>query len=260
MAMTALEQNDYPEDSQPLLKEQKEQSSLLSEDEKTAKTQVEETLPLHSSKKNTKQNEESQKNQENQEPLNKEDFSSLREWFSYLAKVEEALSTNPEKVLSELARVYGVSSFSQGECSLAAKQDAYRQKAAEAYAQRMRSLQRYRQANDILDSFMSKCDERGDSCCPYFQNVRKNMADLLERGLAENLEEAYEKASWLNEQTRKELLRHETDKALKQKAQEVRKAKEAALFIKGGAENDVDFNNLSTREMLELQFQNINDF
>lgn len=197
----------------------------------------------------------------NRERLSGEGFSSPHEWLSYLARVDEELSKNPEKVLSELARAYGVSpSFLNGSHAPSAGKNDGRQQAAAAYARHIQSLQRYRQANEILNSFVSKCDERGDSCCPYFQNVRMNMADLLERGLAENLEEAYEKASWLNGQTRRELLRHETEKALKEKAQEARKAKEAALSIKGKAKNEVDFKNLSTREMLELQFQNLNDF
>jgi hypothetical protein len=66
---------------------------------------------------------------------------------------------------------------------------------------------------------------------PHFEMVREDMAQLLERGLAQNLETAYSKAVRMND----EAYKLETDKLLKStssqasKAQQVARAKATAI-------------------------------
>ena len=68
---------------------------------------------------------------------------------------------------------------------------------------------------------------------PYFENVREDMALLIQNGKATSLQDAYEMACWANPETRAILLRSQSNPT-PNAAQAVQKAKAAAKAV-GGA-------------------------
>lgn len=76
---------------------------------------------------------------------------------------------------------------------------------------------------------------------PHFDAVRNDMADLLEAGKAKTLDEAYEKAVWLNPDVRKSLIENERAEALRkvEADRQAQRAKSAAVSVKGSAPTSV---------------------
>lgn len=62
----------------------------------------------------------------------------------------------------------------------------------------------------------------------FFNDVRSDMADLIEAGAAQTMEEAYEKAIWSNEDTRKVLLDREAKEKANKKVEVAKNAKKKA--------------------------------
>ena len=87
---------------------------------------------------------------------------------------------------------------------------------------------------------------------PHFEEVRESMAQLLQGGVAESLEEAYNKAAWSNPEIRSSLIQSEEAKRIKNQAGIARSAKSKASSIHGspsGAETPAT--ELSIRDQLQ---------
>jgi hypothetical protein len=89
---------------------------------------------------------------------------------------------------------------------------------------------------------------------PHFDVVRNDMADLIESGKAKTLEDAYEKALWLNPEVRKSLIDAETSKRMED-SQRAQKAKAAAVSVKGSSPSVVGSQQLkgSLRDVIAAQ-------
>ena len=68
----------------------------------------------------------------------------------------------------------------------------------------------------------------------FFENVRDDMATLLSTGKAESLEDAYDKACWLNPETRAFRIKEQPSQTPKPNTQAIQQAKQAAKAV-GGA-------------------------
>lgn len=128
------------------------------------------------------------------------------EWITNLGRAHQALALGtPEQkqaIFQQLARDYGVSFDSQGQPTQAdptvlALQQQVRQ--LTAGWQQMQQTQEQAQEAQLLEQIKSM-QEGGQH--PHFEAVRSHMAQLLERGLAPDLQAAYEQAVWLNPETR----------------------------------------------------------
>ena len=87
---------------------------------------------------------------------------------------------------------------------------------------------------------------------PHFEQVRESMAQLLQGGVAESLEDAYNKAAWSNPEIRSSLIQSEEAKRIKDQAGIARSAKSKAVSIHGspsGAETPAK--ELSIRDQLQ---------
>ena len=87
---------------------------------------------------------------------------------------------------------------------------------------------------------------------PHFEQVRESMAQLLQGGVAESLEDAYNKAAWSNPEIRSSLIQSEEAKRIKNQAGIARSAKSKASSIHGspsGAETPAT--ELSIRDQLQ---------
>lgn len=68
---------------------------------------------------------------------------------------------------------------------------------------------------------------------PHFEQVREDMAKLLQAGYAETLDEAYEKAIWARQDIRSTLLNENEANRIKEKAKVASQAKAKAVSVKG---------------------------
>lgn len=120
-------------------------------------------------------------------------------------------------------------------------------------AQWHNSIQQQEQtrANQELEQFSSA----GNA---HFEAVRNDMADLLETGKATSLQDAYEKAVWMNPDIRQSLIEQQRSEAQKKamaEAQAIR-AKTAAVSVKGSSPSagGVQTNGSDLRSLIASQF------
>ena len=88
--------------------------------------------------------------------------------------------------------------------------------------------------------------------------VKDEMFALLNSGVAADFETAYDKALWLNAQTRAELLQKQSSQNLQHLADEAQKAKSAG-FSQRGQQGKEDYSQMTTREILEQKFRELED-
>lgn len=120
-------------------------------------------------------------------------------------------------------------------------------------AQWHNSIQQQEQtrANQELEQFSSA----GNA---HLEAVRNDMADLLETGKATSLQDAYEKAVWMNPDIRQSLIEQQRSEAQKKamaEAQAIR-AKTAAVSVKGSSPSagGVQTNGSDLRSLIASQF------
>ena len=164
-------------------------------------------------------------------------------WINNLGRTHVMLSTAPyeQKVqlFHRLAQDYGIQ-LNQDSLQMPEQQyvDPYQQQLMQqlqATQQQVQQLSAIRdqEENARLTSEISRVSSNKERF-PHFEMVREDMAQLLERGLAQDLESAYAKAVRMND----EAYKLEQDKLLKSagsqasKAQQVAKAKATAVSPK----------------------------
>lgn len=106
------------------------------------------------------------------------------------------------------------------------------------------------------DQELSRFESAGNV---HFDAVRNDMADLLESGKASSLEDAYEKAVWMNPDIRKSLIeqqRLDANKKALEESQSIR-AKSAAVSVKGSSPSagGVKTNEGDLRSLIASQFE-----
>lgn len=156
-------------------------------------------------------------------------FQNAREYMQFLASVDDALEKNPKQVIKELCETYGV--------NMPYTMDfKYPQKVA---------------------AYQSERDETGRYKHPYFNAVRPVMADLVQKGVADEIDDAYQKAIWLDERVRKQMLDTHTNTVLNRKAATAQKAREASFSPH--SKSSVDGKSEKTfRQELEELFNSMN--
>lgn len=181
-------------------------------------------------------------------------INKQQDWIEQLIKVEDALENDPAATIKALAEAYGTDTAG----TAPADNPQYLGKIKQL-EQNISSLQQYvnqsqqQQAQKAFESFIGAKDENGASRHPYFEEVREGMSALLSQGGAKDLEEAYEKAVWLNPEVREKVIAQRAQAELQSKAAEAQKAKAAAFSPKGKAVPEQG--NLSLREELEKGFE-----
>ena len=159
-------------------------------------------------------------------------------WINNLGRAHRVLSKAPyaEKVqmFHRLAQDYGIQ-LNQDGISMPEQHDPYQQQlmqqlqATQQQVQQLSAI-REKEENARLNKEINRVSSDKERF-PHFDMVREDMAQLLERGLAQNLETAYAKAVRMND----EAYKLETDRLLRttstqaSKAQQVAKAKATAV-------------------------------
>lgn len=160
------------------------------------------------------------------------------EGIKRLIAAQDALDRDPVSGIQWLAQAYGVDlqtmSANPGQARTA---DPMLQNLLQEVQGIKQTFQQQTeaQAAQTVESFKSSKDASGNPLYPHFDDVREEMSDLLERGKAHDLAEAYQKAVWMVDGVRQKLIGEQTSKAsqLNNEQQKVDKAKKVAVSIKG---------------------------
>lgn len=175
--------------------------------------------------------------QPRQERLNKLGISQPKDWIDYLAKVDDALATDPQGTLRTLAEAYGVNLSGENNEDT---NNPLLQKISKLEAN-FNSLsgfianQRQSEAQSAVESFINAKDESGNPKHPHFDAVKTMMGQLLTSKVATSIEDAYQKAVWLVPDIQQKMLSSQAEASLKAKAEEAAKAKAAGFDPKGKA-------------------------
>jgi hypothetical protein len=195
-----------------------------------------------------------------QKRLAQQGIADAKTWIELMASLDKELTEHPKETFGFLAQRYGIdkSIFNNEnnkirpeiiQCLQNLEQNQKALWAAlDAQSNQMRQL--------TISNFASAKDEEGNLLHPYFETVKHDMFALLESGVAFDYESAYEKALWINPQTREQLLNKQESESLQTLAEEADKAKTAAFAPKGGQEK-IDFSQMTTREILEHNYKKL---
>ena len=156
-------------------------------------------------------------------------FKTPHDYFLFLTQMDDEMEKNPKGIIRELCEIYGVGMPYTPNFK-------YREKVA---------------------AYQAEKDDSGSYKHPYFDFVRPAMADLIRKGMADDIDDAYQKAIWLDNNVRKQLLAIYADNELNRKAAAAQKAKEASFspHSKASAESK---SKKTFRQELEELFNTMN--
>ena len=196
-----------------------------------------------------------------QERLGKQGIFSAEQWVKAMAAIDRALNLHPKETLQYLAQVYGISlSVDTKTAENSISKEIFQ--CLKNLEQNQKNLwqaldaQHYETRQLTISNFASAKDDEGKLRHPYFPIVEKEMFALLNSGVAFDFESAYEKALWINPQTRAELLEKQKAEDLQALADEAEKAKSAGFSPQGGLEKE-DYSQMTTREILEHTYKEL---
>lgn len=125
-------------------------------------------------------------------------------------------------------------------------------------------------AKSEMQQFAEAKNEHGEPLYPFFEDVRKDMAKLMQSGFADTLQDAYDRAVRIRPDVYKQI--EESREITRRREDESRRQEEAAKARRAGASvssslsstpsraagNDDDDDGLSIRELIEKQFKAAN--
>lgn len=187
------------------------------------------------------------------ESLSGQGFGNAQEYINTLVAIADGLDTNPAQAIAKLQSIYGIG---------AENNNPLQQQIMEL-SEKLNQQQGYLQARENervkseLDAFMSAKDDKGNNLHGYFEEVKPDMIKLLQAGLANNLQDAYDKAIWQNEGVRNKIIAEKANASIAQKAAVAQKAKTAAFDPSSKTEPAPK--TYSLREDLERIYDNLGE-
>ena len=173
--------------------------------------------------------------------LQKDGIKCSDDWLKKMVEIDAMLTKNPADTIKMLAVSYGVG---DGQKLPEAANSPHQSSVSEFISKQL--------INKQLNDFESEIDDCGVLKHPYFKDVIKDMYELISKGVAKDLADAYDTAVWLNSTTRNKLIEKRTNDVLKIKSKDAQKSKEAGFSPKGKA--PANKKDLSLREELEMRF------
>ncbi len=180
-------------------------------------------------------------------------FKNSREYIERLASIDDALDKDPMGALSVLAEAYGVDFNNNEQVSNSLQKQINDVQQMLANQQAYIKDQQASRAKQALDDFVSAKDDSGSLKHPYLEEVRADMVPLLENGISQTLEDAYERAIWSNKAVRDKIIAAQAKAEIDAKAAEAAKAKDAG-FTPRGKQTTVPEKEMTLREELESRF------
>ena len=118
-----------------------------------------------------------------------------------------------------------------------------------------KNAQEYYSLQSKINTFKDTKDANGELKYPHFETIKTEMGRLLEAGLAENLEDAYENAIKLNNDLHQEYLnRQYNSRAREEDKRKKSSTSKQVLNVKGGGHSSPDGDdsaNLDRRQIIE---------
>lgn len=151
-------------------------------------------------------------------------FNNAQEYFNTLVSIADSLDKDPQSTITQLQSIYGVGVA-----------DNPLQKQVQALSQQLAQQQGYLQAKENervkneYDAFINAKDDKGNLTHAYFEDVKGDMLKLLQAGLANNFEDAYNKAIWQVESVRNKIIAGQKNAEIAQKTAVAQKAKSASF-------------------------------
>jgi hypothetical protein len=181
--------------------------------------------------------------------------------FKDLLNTAYQLRQNPAGVVRALAEQFGVkleqpaAGDAQGQASpeiLELRQQVADLKNGLTEGQRAQQAELRRTADAQLAAFAN------DTKNVYFNDVRSSMASLIQSGEAKDIQDAYDKACWMNPAVRQALTQQAAAKAEQERIAEAKRkaadAKRAAFDVSGSGAASGGKSELSLRQQLEAAF------
>ena len=181
-------------------------------------------------------------------------FKNFEDYVSTLIGVADSLESDPKAMISKLQVLYGVSS---------AANDNNLQ--TQLLSQNAQITELQNTLNAFLDeraqreyqAFLNAKDEEGKIKHIYFDELKDQMQLLLQRGLAENLEDAYDQAIWRVARVRDEVLQNLAQRQIGRRENETKRA-QAASF-EPASKREGSTRELSLREEIERNYDRFGD-
>lgn len=188
---------------------------------------------------------------ERKERLNSLGFEQAKDYFEKLVFLDDAMQQNPVQTLTCLAKAYGIANDN----NTSKKMTDAQFKIWSDIAQAQEEFQKRQNDAAFFDvsQFERAVDDKGEKKHPYYELVKNEMISTLKGGEALNLEEAYQKALWLNQETRDKMIENKIKNILDQKFEEAIHAKEVSFSPKSKTQSEPK--EMTLREELEAQFR-----
>jgi len=176
-------------------------------------------------------------------------YESAQAYINDLVTISDALDKDPASTIERLKQYYG----------LDGSQDNALQKQVTALSKMINEQQKYldseRQAKTVQEynEFVNAKDDKGALKHTYFEEVRPEMIALLNAGLANNLEDAYNQAVWRVESVRDKIIASKAGASVAEKATAAEKSKKAAFDPSSKSEPAP--RELTLREELERNYK-----
>ena len=165
--------------------------------------------------------------------IHSEGKQKLVQWLAAVAEIDTRLHKNPAETLQALGWCYGVHMQPvQPTDNNLTKEVVGRLCELERSYHSLKDFMQHQQEQrltDVMQMFGHQTDAKGTLLHPYFEAVKAQVFELLQTGAASNVDEAYDKALWLNPDVRAELIKQK----ISAQALEAQRAKDAAFAPHG---------------------------
>lgn len=190
-------------------------------------------------------------------------INSPKEYNDLMHNTFTSLISNPEPTLKSLANSYGydLQPITQNRND----DNPYANEFAQI-KQELQDLKNYRftheraiqaenrkKADQLVAEFASAKDESGNPKHPYFEDVRQDMFNIIRSGLESDLDKAYERAIWANNDIRAKIIASQNQENINSKVAEAAKAKDAAF--KPTSKSQANEKDLSIEDELRQRFK-----
>ena len=190
--------------------------------------------------------------QDRRDKLNARGYHNAQEYFNDLVNVSDALENDPAPMLNALENLYG----SRAKENMNPLQRQLFDLQNQINEQRkMIAIQNDERIQKEYDAFVNAKDDFGNAKHIYFEDVKDQMALLLNAGLAKNFEDAYSQALWRVDNVRNQLLGDMAEAEIERRRLEAQKAKTAAFNPNSKVEGAP--RKLSLREEIERNYDRL---
>ena len=178
-------------------------------------------------------------------------FTKAQEYVEHLTAIDDALAKDPVSTLRALSEAYGVNFNDNNQISNSLQRQITEVKQSLAAQQAFIKEQQDIAARQNIYNFINAKDDAGNLKHPFWEEVGEEVKFFLQNG--KTLEEAYDKATWINEGVREKMIAAQAKAELDSKVAAAGKAKEAGFSPK--SKQTAPERELSLREELLSEYE-----